>query len=336
MIPMPLLQTVAQEANSKETHNLLEESRKKYKKLALNSLAIISAFGFGFLYLKYLERGMSPWAVVGALVAFCVISTIRTTVTSDFWGMMSILFFETVAMTGAFLVIPLFWDYAYVALVVFVLLLWGDSGAYAELENNLEIRFFRSAHLYVNKITTAAVFMMVIFYIPILSSHKQIISEPLFGKFFSFSTGFVKAIVPDFDPHATVAGLARSMVETQVKQEPAFAQIPKPMQNSVIEKSVAGTLEGLSKSLDMTIAPDESVESAAYRFVTKTIEGWRVRFGGWFYVAWALLMFLLVRSLGFLFSLAVSFIALIVFYLLVAMKAIEIRGEMRSKEVASL
>jgi hypothetical protein len=307
-----------------------------YKNIVFSTLSILSAFSFGYFYVLYLGGVYGIWPMIGFLAVFCVLSVIRAVVGHDTRGSIGIIFVETLVMTGPFALLVPFETFSLVAIVVFAFFLWGYAESREEAERCLEIRFFKIAHPYINKIVTGAVLMMAIFYLPVLGTGNAFLSEASFESFLRASAVFVKYIYPDFDPQSTVGTVTAKFAENQAAQQPDFARMPERTQQFVIQQSVSSTISNINSSLKIHVDTNESVENALYDFVTTTLNGWKERFGTWFFVGWVALVFLLVRSIGFFFSLAVSFLTFLVFYALVAMKIVKIGSESRMKEIAKL
>jgi hypothetical protein len=302
----------------------------------LSTLSILSAFAFGYFYFRFLAGESGIWPMIVFLAAFCVVTVIRAIAGRDPWGSVAVILVETLAMTGSFIALESIGTFLLVALVVFIFLLWGYVESRDEVEKSLELRFFTIAHPYINKIITAAVLMTAIFYLPVFSAKNSLLTETSFESFFNASAGLIKLVYPGFNADSTVGGVATTLAVSQVGKDPNFVGMPESVQQSVIQQSVSSTVSNINSSLNVHVAADERVETALYDFLTSTLRGWKDNFGVWFFVGWAALIFLLVRSIGFFLSLIVSFVAFLVFYALVSLKVVRIEYEPRMKERAKL
>lgn len=308
----------------------------EYKSIVLNALIIASGFYFGYFYFQYLSEAISAWPMIGALAAFSVFSVIRMVAARDLWGMVAMIFFESAVLCGPFLLSNSFRNFSLVTLVIFVFLLWGEVSGRRELALNLELRFFRIARIAINKITTGATLMIVVLYLPVAMSGQTLVSRSAFDILVGGGAGLVRLAYPDYNSNLTVGAAAHVAAMNQVGSDPAFLALPEAAQNVALNTAVSSTIANFNESLHLNLTAQEPIQSAAYDYLTATLNAWHDRFGDWFLVGWVAVMFLVIRSIGFFFSVAASFVALVVFYLLVAMRVIGITGETRTKEVAKL
>lgn len=303
-----------------------------YKSILLDALAIAAAFAFGWSLQLFFRNALPSWAVLIAVTFFALFSTFEVFLVKGFGRRFFVILLEVVAVAGLFyaealkFLIP-------AAVLLFVFLVWGEIAARRELENNLEIRFFKMSGLFLKKFMTAVVFFMVILYLPRWNPDSLFFSRRSYDVMFAWAMGIANGFYPEIDFHSTLQNLATSVVRSQFRGAPGFANLSPLEQEKAMAQGASDLLKKLGESIGIAVKPDNTLGDVVYGAITHTLEGWHREYGDWFLAGWAILLFFVLRGLSAIFYPLVAFIEFTLYELCIALNLIHIAGESRTHEV---
>lgn len=303
-----------------------------YKPLVFDALTVVSAVVLGYMYRAYLlgNYGLTP--VLFAAGVFLIFSALQLFFTKYLWRRFLVLILQG---GGIFL---FFYNYDYrfigVAAAFFLVLpFFGEILGRRELENSMEVRFFRTARPVLAKWTTALVVIAIIFYLPQWDAERSFVSKSNFQVFYDWAAGLAGSLYPNIKFDSSFGELAAGFAEFQLKKDPAFAGLPPYAKEQAVQETAQGVAERLSEALGSPLDAKAGVGDILYNFIVNLLGGWRERFGDLFLWAWGLAIFLMLRGFGAIFYWIVGFFAFVIYQILVASNFVHIIGETRTKEV---
>jgi hypothetical protein len=217
------------------------------------------------------------------------------------------------------------------SLVVFNL--WGDIIGHSELDNCLEIRFFKTATPALQKLTTAISLSLLVLYLPQINGSNLFVSQQTFQSFYDWVADSVNSFYPEINFSSSFGSFAQSLVKSELQNNKDFKNLPPGEQGSVIQQSVNKVADSFSKTLGTPVSSDEPLSQVFYNFIVKTMGDLRERFQSWFLVGWLLVVFLIIRGLGTIFYWIIALLSFVVYQLLMAFGFIHILGESRTHEI---
>lgn len=318
---------------------IVPQNKFDYKIFVLDLLSILSALAAGYSYRLFLDGTETPflssfnYLLVSAAVFF-TLSALENVLVKSWRRRILAVFLESLSLLAAFYDYP-FYLAAVSALLIFLFILWGEQEGQAEIKNNTSIRFLRIIKLQFKKMVTGFSLAAAVIYMAAASGNGALISRETFSGFFDASSGFTKYFYPGNDFNISMAEWARNFVVSQLRQRNDFQNLPPDQQQKAIENTTENFLKSLSEKLGVKINPEKSVKDNAYEVISSKMKELKENLGNSFIIFWTLIVFLFIRSFGFLFYWPVSWLAWLVYKFLLEMKIIEVKGEPSIREYVS-
>ncbi len=305
-----------------------------YKSIVLDALVVFSALIVSYVYKLYLLGGTDFLAVTLSIAGFALFSLFETFLQRSSWRRISVLILEIVALLSFFYNLP-YKFLTLAALIVFGLLFWGAERSRAELENELEIKFFKVVKPRLSKLTTAMILFAIILYLPGWSPDKSFLPEKIFQNIFNSLSETTKRFYPEIRLNSSLEDFAVSAVESNLNKDSNFLKLDPVGKKKILEQTTDEMTSGLGKifGIDALKEKKGSLSSVLYKFLLRTFRQWQGNLGNLFLAAWILGMFFILRAFGAIFRLVVAIIAFFVYHVLLALNVIHIRGESQTHEV---
>jgi hypothetical protein len=303
-----------------------------YKSIILDVVGIISAFFVGYAYFDFLQGEWSIVAPLSMFFLFTVVLTLETLIGKSMWRRVGILLVEVAAMLVPFYA----FDVRILGVsigIAFVLLFAGHLEGHGELTHGTTIRFFRSTHGIVAKSVTASILVAIILYLPAASAGLVFIGESGFKDFFDWTASLVANYYPAISFTGSFDDFAKSVAREEFTDNTNFRLMSSDDQNAVLSAAAIQIEQNLSKSLNVNPAPTTLTSDVAYNAIKNLLQEWRSRFSVWFTVAWGIVLFLTLRSIGVVAVWIGQILSMIVYELLLAADIVRIKEEPQTKEV---
>ncbi|MEK7507767.1 MAG: hypothetical protein AAB602_01630 [Patescibacteria group bacterium] len=301
-----------------------------YKPLILDALTIFSALWFGYAYAQFLVGG-SGRALLVSLGIFSILSTIQIFFTKAFKRRILVIVLQTICVLAPF------YGYAITFLaaaggIFMFFTVWGELLAYGELENSMEIRFFKAARLSLKKLTTALVLLMIILYLPQWNEKRAFIPKENFSSLYAWTAGAARSFYPNIDFNSTVISFTRSFARSQLENDKNFTVLSDANKEAMIQQASNQIAANISSSLGATVSPEDAISDVFYNSILKLLANLKDRFKQSFLLIWALAVFLLIRGFGVIFYWIVMPISFILYELLLTSGFIRIVGISKTHE----
>jgi hypothetical protein len=302
-----------------------------YFSIMLDAISVLVAGVFGFAYRRYIAGTGSPWLVIDILLLFGVLVGTQGLLLERgarrFW----IIAGQVVAM-GVF-----FYDFdviflAAAAFFSFAFFAAGYWDARREMQYTTEIRFFANTRGVIGKFITGILLFMVLLYVPQLTPQTAFISEGTFSSFFEWSANTVEQWYPGIPLAGTFGDFATALVARELKNNPEFAQLPPQSQGATVATNATAFVASFSQNLGVAIQATDTVSKVAYGFIIKTLTGWHNRFASVFLIGWSVVVFLILRSIGIIFTWIDQLFLGVVYEILLATRVAAVREEPATKE----
>ncbi len=295
-------------------------------------ITLISAFITSWLFKGVLagERGF-----VGVIISACIfiaLSSLNTLLKKDFVHRAGVVAAEALVFSLTFWGLPL-WTLVSIFFVVFAMFLWGALTARREMENNLEIRFFRVTQRLLGRTITALSVVVILLYVPQWQNKSDFISQKSFDSIFATSRGVAGRLYPEFNFNSDMNALAQSLAETKLNENSQYKLLPPAVKEGLVEKTSVEVVQGLGKNLGIELTGKEDIGTVLYRYISKLLDSWRVKLGNAFLVLWSIAAFLFIRGIGTLLGYFVAFLAYVIYHLLLVLDVIQISSELQPQEI---
>jgi hypothetical protein len=305
-----------------------------YKSIVLDALTVFSALVVGYVYKLYLLGGTGFLIVTLSIAVFALFSLFEALLQRSPWRRVSVLVLQIVVLLSFFYNLP-YKFLALAALVVFVLLSWGEERSRAELQNELEIRFFKVVKPQLSKLTTAMILFAIILYLPGWNPDKSFLPEKIFQSVFNSLSETAKSFYPEIRFNSSLEEFAVSVAELNLNKNPDFLMLNPASKKKVLEQTTDEMTSRLGKifGIDALKERKEPLGSVLYKFLFGAFKQWQGNLGNLFLAVWIIAMFFILRAFGAIFRLVVAIIAFLVYHGLLSLNVIRIRGESQMHEV---
>ncbi len=302
-----------------------------YKSIFIDFAGVCFALLAGLSYDLYLQAAVPLWAVLLAAGLFMIASTIGALLMESPFRRAWVLLAETVALLAFFYTMPIVQLLA-IGGIVFFLLLWGDVATHRELTGTIEVRYMRVTRSQVRKLTTALIVAAIALYLPQWTPEGGFLPPDAFQKTFTWSTGMAARFYPGINFSATVDTFLRDSAAYQLNQDPQYSALSPAAQEQVYERSVSELTTMFRDAIGMDVGLQERMESVTYRFILGALDDWNRQFGTNLIIAWAVVAYFALRSVGVLYYGVVSLFGFLVFQMLLATNFMMIIGETRVQQ----
>lgn len=304
-----------------------------WKALILDCLSVASALFFGYSYFRYLTDGFSLWFTGSALLIFSILSVLQVFLTKEVKQRSLIILAESFVMVVPFI----FYDDWHVpliaGLVVFIALLWGYLGSKAEAENEVEIHFFKTTRNVLGKVTTAAILFFLIVYAPQAQGQGIFIPRSSFRTLFTWTASSLRSFYPGVAFGGTFGDFASSFVKAELSNNPTFNTLDPAAQTVAVDQGAKQLSGSVKQATGIAPLPNEPVSDVAYDYTVAMLANWKNQFKDQFLIVWVIALFLIFRTIGFIFVWIMQLISLAVYELLIASGFMHIDGIPQTKEV---
>jgi hypothetical protein len=288
-----------------------------YKSLILDVLGVLSALALGYAYFAYLSSGLPLWFSLGAFLLFGAVSSLQVFLQKKSNRRAFVILGETSAFAIWFVYVGL-WILAPVVLAMFVLLWWGYLRSRSELAYTTEIRFFRVTRHAVGKAATAVIIAMILFYLSLAGAGSLFVSESNFQPFYNWASGIFNNFYPGILMGGSFNDFAQSVVQQDLQNDPSYKAMSPAEQALAAKSAVSQFVGGFSNRLGVSITTSTQASDVFYGGIANAFHGTRDRLQGWFFVVWALVAFVILRSIGVIFSWITQFLSLIIYEILLS------------------
>ena len=320
--------------------NLLSQVHKKrfeiapgiVKSFALDLITLISAFVTGWLFRSTLAGKNGFVGVLISASIFVAVSSLNTILKKDFTHRGGVVALEALVFTLIFWGLP-FGILISVFLIMFLLLLWGAFTGRSEMENSLEIKFFRVTQKPLSRTITALSIVAIILYVPQWKDKTEFISQKSFDSIFSTSRGVATRLYPEFNFNSDMNALAQSLAQTKLNEDSQYRLLPPAVKEGLIKQTSGTVVKSLGQTLGLDLVGTEDIGTVLYRYLSKLLDSWRAKLGDTFLVLWSIAAFLFIRGIGTLIGYFVAFLTYVLYHILLVLDVIKIESELQPQEV---
>ncbi|HEY4525744.1 MAG TPA: hypothetical protein VJL32_01425 [Candidatus Paceibacterota bacterium] len=301
--------------------------------LIVDLVVMLLACGFGYLYYRYLLSGgyFLLYSILAGS-ALLLVSLFDTLLTKSFTRRVVVVLAEVVVMSLWFMASGIMSFVLAVAGAAAFFMLWGELQSRREMENGLEIQFFKIARPQLNKGITALVLFGVLSYLPLYSYERIFMPESVFSSVYGWAANIVKGMYPELELNGDFNKFIGSITDLKVKSDYEFAGLPDNAQKMILQELNAQTVKAIKDRINIDFSETQPMYQIFYNYLKNMVQNWESKFGEKFLAAWAMVVFFVVRSFGFVLYIILSVLGFFVYQLLLAMNFIRIVGESRVHE----
>ena len=302
-----------------------------YKSIILDVLTVLAAVGTGYLYREYLMGPLAPGWLLFGVAALLHLLMFGMLMAENQSRRIVVLAGTAAGLVVWFPTLPL-QILGVATSIMFLFLLWGDIAGRRELLSGMEIRFFHIVRPQLRKVMTALILGGILLYLPQWTPEANFISKNLFTQMFQWAGGLTAQWYPNLRMDTDVQAFIDSIALEQVNKDPTYQQLPQAAKEQVYKQVTTELANTVSRMLAVKLDLQESVNNLAYRSLLVFLDQWQQKLGPEFITAWAIVAYLVFRTISVVYYLAVSFVAFIVYQILIASNFFSIIGETRLRE----
>ncbi len=303
-----------------------------WKPIILDAVTIASALGVGYAFSRYLENAlMVQWLLV-ALGLYASLSALHVFFTKTFGHRFTVLVLEAIGILVFFYRADVRLLGIAAAIIAFFCS-WGYVAGMYQLDNGLDVKFFRAAAPFLRKFTTAMVLALIVIFISQRNQDLLFVSKNNFQVFFDWVAGFANRFYPEVTFNASWSELARSLARLELNNSGNFKNLPASSQEPLLLQAAEQITTTFSNAVGKPIAPDEPTGNVVYDFIVGKLQKLKEQFKNWFVLTWALVIFLVIRGFGLIFYWLAAMLSFVLYQILLASGFIHIIGESRTHEV---
>lgn len=302
-----------------------------YKSIFVDFVGVLFALLAGLSYDLYLQAAVPLWVVLVAAGFFMIVSTIGALLMESPFRRAWVLLAETVALLAFFYAMPPV-NLLMLGVVVFIFLLWGDVATHRELTGNIEVRYMRVTRSQVRKLTTALIVAAIALYLPQWSPQGGFLPPDAFQNVFTWSAGMATRFYPGIRFNATVDSFLRDAASYQLNQDAQYTALSPVAQEQIFKRSVSELSVMFRNAIGIEVGPEEQMQNIVYRFILGVLDDWNRKFGTNLIIAWAVVAYFVLRSIGVLYYAIVSFVGFLAFQMLLATNFMMVIGETRVQQ----
>ncbi len=342
-------QNFVRQSGSVDLNSRPQKPQEFFKALALEILTIASAVAFSFTFWLYTLNQTSFLIAAGFFLVFSVLSALELFLVKSLPRRFLVIVLESLGLISAFLINgrPLL-DLLIVFSVLTVFHIFGELIGRREERSYIEQRFFKVSRIKLSKLATAVTLFVVLLYLPSLNYQnlklEEIIVTPKnFKVIYNWASGFFKNMAPDLNLNldSNVTDLAKSLAKSKLQNIPAYKDLNPTDQQNALDKAADEIINNFSSNFKTTVEADKPSSDFFYNLLIQTLYNWKASLeknglGNWFLVGWLVLFFLIIRSIGAVFSFLAAGLTYVIIQLLLVTGFIKIKTESKTKESITL
>lgn len=286
----------------------------------------------GLFFKNFLAGNGNLYLTVVFAAVFIAISSLNTLLKKDLAHRGIVIVVEALIFSAIFWGLP-FWVLISVFVVMLTMLLWGAISGRAEMENSLEIKFFRITQKPLSRTITALSIVAILLYVPKWQNKADFISEKAFDSMFSTSRNVAGKIYPEFNFTSDMNALAESLAQTKLNENSQYQLLPPALRAEVAKKTSSEVVKSLGQSLGLELTGTEDIATVLYKYILRLLESWRTKLGGAFLLLWGITVFLFIRGIGTFVGYFVAFFSYVLYHIMLSTNLIKIESELQAKEV---
>jgi hypothetical protein len=305
-----------------------------YKALVFDFLEILSAIGFSYFGLNYLNNKNSFWLFLLFLGLFLMFIIFNSALNNNWRKRILVIFLETIGIFYFFFNVFNLKVILFLGLVFIIFRLWGEIQTNFEIKNSLEIKFFRSTKFVFSKSVSAIILVLISFYIVNISGPESFLPYDFFNSFWGRVVFVYQKIYPDININGSLNDFSKSFLLYKLKYNSDFKNMTDEDKEIVVQNGVLEFNKQILKFLSKeTIDFNQEFKKTVYEFIFNGINNYYNKFGIYFVVFWGLITFLILKSAFFVLKPVFNIFLFIIFHILIVLNVIKIQGETRTKEV---
>jgi len=249
-----------------------------YRALIFDVLSVGAAGLTSFYFREYL-LGTAGWGLLAmSLGIFGIISAIQVYLPKGGMRRYGILLLETAALMTYFVSLPLGVILS-AAAAVFIYLSWGEKSADFGIKNSLEIQFLHQASVKVSKIVTGTLLAGIMIYLSLLPADAVLISRTSFDLFYDETASFAANFYKGVNFKGTFIDFAKDLARLQISNNPRFDEITAEQKELAVNEAAKQISQNF---FGEELSPAESTSAVFYKFINRSLNGWRNDFGNGF------------------------------------------------------
>ena len=304
---------------------------------SLSFLGIISAFFFGWFLKFLLESGGTGnlvWVII-VFVLFLIFFVLQTFLVSESGQAAFLIALQSFAL-GFIFINSNIWILIFIA-VNFLILYSANAAGRKIINNSLKIRFGEISRVVVyGGIVAVALIVSAVIPMFLESTQNMPISHTVFEDIFSVNQGWINKFVPGFTTTSTLEEVANNISQNSVNELPQAKYLPTKEKQQLVNAANKSFYDKISGFINSSIDPVMKIPDIAFQAAKDNFMKLPDNLKNFVYVGIGALIFLTAASISWPIRIIVSFLAYIIYEILISLGFIRISLEDRSKEVIIL
>lgn len=310
-------------------------------------IAVLSAFGLGFQYFRYLTQStiaptLTLFEVFWIGIPFTIAHVISFLLIKSPSRRFTLLVLETVALMFFFGGFPnLKWLYFFAIGFAVLFFLWmGERQARNELNNGIKFRFLKVVGPLIAKMVSALVLMGVLLSLPALQNEQGFFRGREFSDLPGWGVRLTQKFFPGFREDTTALSLAKKVAELQLSKNPEFVKLSPNAQELAINQAAEQLVRTFvaNETTSTATSTESDAESSTLgtittQFLNSQLRSWYDKAPATFLFIWAVVLFFVFRGFGAIFGVIIGSMAYVIYQILLVLNIIHITDESKLQEV---
>jgi len=315
---------------------ILNANSVTYKIIIVWILGVITSFVFAWFLNDFFNSNVINSLIIStvSVVLFLVIFLLQTLFVSERWPSIFIVFLESMAILLPFIgksimilsLIP----------IIFIFFYFSNSKGRNIVNNSLKINFWNTSKAVLPKSIVAVALLYGVITQLYLSTDKsqQFPIPPFLFNEIALSGNFLfEKIFPGITPSLTIEEIALKSAAAKLNKVPDARLLSEPVKKQFLQQATADFYKTISSYISYDINPKLTIPDMLYQFTKEKFLKLSDQGRNIFYVVFGILVFFIFEAISWPLRILISFLAYIVFEVLLALGFGQIVFEERTKEI---
>ena len=317
--------------------NVYEKKHSIAKVVILGALLLVLAFTSGFFFESILSSGNSSLSsflpYLPLPILFFILFNLNIFFISRRLYLNLINFIGGLALSFGLLKTFSFTSFVVSLIVGLVFILIGIYGK-REVDNDLNIRFFRISRLVISRLIIIVALLVSFFFFDVFSSKPIDSQNPIIPQtFFEKNINSVSKIISPFLGNIDLSMSLNDIAKSFISSSDDLKNAPQNVKNMAADQLISGYQENFSSIFNGGgLDPDKKLSSAIYELFISKINDVSGPYKNFIFIGIAALIFLIILTLAPLLAWVGAFFAFLVYELFLSLGFAAVVFENHSKE----
>ena len=323
--------------NKPATNDTADVDQSIVKIVILAAIGTIAFFSFGLFLKLFFSGGNFNFLLISifSVSIFLAIFLLQSFFIKNFLSAAFVVFFECLGLFASFY--DMIFNLMIIGSAVFVLivLFWANQSGRMETRNMIKISFRKIGKAVLPKTIAAIILFSSVVYVS-ADEKEFFISQSNFEKIMLPAAAITKKIYPIVDLSLPIKELAVSLASEEAGKIPNFELLPKSERAKIVNQSSKEMEDAISSFFGGEINTALNIYQISYESAVKKFNEFSKEIQSMILIGVAFMIFLTLEGLAWPFRLIITFLAYIIYEILLAFEFATVSLEGISKETVVL